>query len=106
MDDVLIDAPFAITQEMVASLRIDVVVKGSFDHYAPPAPSSGGSESAAVAEASQETEGGAHQDEGEQDMYALPRRLQMLQTVRSSTNFSVLDFVDRIQDQRDKFATK
>lgn len=100
MDDVLIDAPFVITQEMVSSLRIDVVVKGSFDAY--------GTAPAAVThkdgdEAQQEQCGAQPEEE---DMYALPRRLKMLQTVPSSTDFSVLDFVDRIQDQRDKFATK
>jgi hypothetical protein len=30
VDDVLIDAPYTVTQEMINSLRIDVVVTGSF----------------------------------------------------------------------------
>jgi hypothetical protein len=67
-------------------------------------------------------------EEGDEevDMYALPRKQRILKTVQSSTHFSgeeqkivksahfnlcctfhaVLDFVERIQDQRDKFSTK
>ncbi len=90
VDDVLIDAPFVITQEMISSLKIDVVVTGSCDggyHHGP-------------AEQEEEGQGGLG------DMYALPKRLGLLRTVQSSTHFTVLDFVERIQDQKDKFSTK
>lgn len=119
VDDVLIDAPFVITQEMIASLRIDVVVKGSFDHYRGPTSLAEADPANTVADASSsssaerddevaavENEVVGEEGEEEDDMYALPRKLRMLRTVKSSTDFSVLDFVDRIQDQRDKFATK
>ncbi len=74
VDDVLIDAPFVITQEMLSSLKITTVIKGSCDNYQ--------SASNLLEAAAEEEEG------GEADMYELPRKLGILQTVQSSTHFS------------------
>eukprot|EP01036_Dinobryon_divergens_P025925 gene25925-34520_t len=40
------------------------------------------------------------------DMYALPRQLGILKIVQCSTSLSVVDLVDRIQSQREKYETK
>lgn len=111
VDDVLIDAPFIITQEMISSLKIDVVLKGSYDHYK----SSDNistldvSNSSTISSSSGSSSENTHREPPsaiEGDMYALPKKLGILKTVQSSTTFSVLDFVERIQDQHEKFSKK
>lgn len=92
MDDVLIDAPFIITQEMISSLKIDVVLKGSYDHYK----SSDNistldvSNSSTISSSSSSSENTHREPPSaiEGDMYALPKKLGILKTVQSSTTFS------------------
>lgn len=90
----LIDAPFIITQEMISSLKIDVVLKGSYDHYKSSdnistldVNNSSTISSSSNGSSSENT----HREPPsaiEGDMYALPKKLGILKTVQSSTTFS------------------
>ncbi len=86
VDDVLIDAPFVINQEMISSLNIHTVVQ-AFPHAVE------GSEPPQLAPE-------------EVDPYELPRDQNILKHVYINYNLSALDFVERIQEQRDRFAVK
>lgn len=83
VDDVLIDAPYTICAEMLASLHIAVVVQ-SFPNDR------------------QEEEVG----EEDGDCYALPRSLGILQTIYTDYNLSAMDFVERIQHQRERYSDR
>lgn len=83
----MIDAPYVITQEMISSLRINLVARGMRQQ--------------------------AVEDKNEEDLlpttddpYTLPRELGMLQTIYCSYNITVLDFVDRIQSQQERYAKR
>jgi hypothetical protein len=80
VDDVLIDAPYDVSQEMINGLRIDVVVHGRVRP--------------------------ADEQEGEADPYALPRRLSMIRVVDSGSGLSVFDIEERIFQQRERFEVK
>lgn len=87
VDDVLIDAPYVINQEMISTLRINVVVQAlpaSLQGVAIPVVT----------------------DPDEEDPYVLSRQQNMLQQVYINYDISALDFVERIQSQRDRFETK
>lgn len=86
VDDVLIDAPYVINQEMISSLNIRTVVQ-AFPHALE------GSELPQVTP-------------DEVDPYELPRSQGILKHVFINYNLSALDFVERIQEQRDRFAVK
>ena len=86
VDDVLIDAPYVINQEMISSLHIDIVIQ--------PLPSS--LQNAKVPTVSDD----------ESDPFELPRLQGILKQIYVDYNLSALDFVERIQDQRDRFAIK
>jgi len=91
VDDVLIDAPYAVTQDMIHSLKIDVVVTG------------------AISTASDDSRNGtvkSGDSSNEEDPYLLPRQLGILRVVQCSTSMSVVDFIDRIQSQKEKFSQK
>lgn len=80
MDDVLIDAPYEISQEMINGLNIGVVVHGNV----------------------------LPEDEhdGSADPYALPRKLKMVKVVDSGSDLTVFDIEDRIFKQRERFEVK
>lgn len=80
VDDVLIDAPYDISEEMIDRLHISAVVCGSV----------------------------RPQDElsGESDPYALPRQKGILKVIPSEGTLTVLDIVKRIFIQRDRFQMK
>lgn len=83
VDDVLIDAPYVITQEMISSLRVHLVVRSCL--------------------AGQQPE---ESDVGEEDPFAVPKTLGILQTVFINHTVTALDFVDRIQKQQDRYAQR
>lgn len=80
MDDVLIDAPYDISQDMINSLDISVVVHGRVRPQA--------------------------EEDGATDPYALPRKLKMVKVVDSESNLTVFDIEDRIFRQRERFEAK
>jgi hypothetical protein len=82
----LIDAPYVITQEMISSLRINLVVRGIREAAA----SKGEEESLPT----------------QDDPYTLPREQGILRTIYTSYNITVLDFVDRIQSQQERYQKK
>jgi hypothetical protein len=87
---VLIDAPMVVTQEMICSLRINLVLIGSTKD-----------------DADDELGETHYVDDAEaQDPYRLPRELGMVRVVRSANGSSVMDFVDRIEGQRERFNVK
>jgi ethanolamine-phosphate cytidylyltransferase len=86
VDDVLIDAPYVINQDMLSSLNIQCVVQ-AFPHTL-----QGKELPLSTIE--------------EIDPYELPRVQGILQHVFINYNLSALDFVERIQEQRDRFAIK
>lgn len=96
VDDVLIDAPYIISQEMISSLKIDVVLKGSYDHYKSSdnistlAEANASTLSSSSSLASESGSASVHREPAaiEGDMYALPKKLGILKTVESSTTFS------------------
>lgn len=90
VDDVLIDAPVVVTQEMICSLRVNLVLIGSTKDDADDG--SSGEEEPLI--------------DPSMDPYRLPRQLGLLRVVRSSAGSSVMDFVDRIEGQRERFNTK
>ncbi len=83
VDDVLIDAPYVITQEMISSLGIHVVVRSC-------------PTGKTVSEPAQD----------EEDPYFLARAQDMLTTVYTSHDITAMDFVDRIQNQRERYQAR
>jgi len=79
VDDVLIDAPWVITEEMIKSLNISVVVHGSTaDPHIP----------------------------GGIPPYEIPRRLGLVVDVSSEFNLSVQNIIDRIKSNEDTYRKK
>lgn len=85
VDDVLIDAPYIINKEMIASLKIDYVIRGC--------------------PKSMQTQL-ENETESEDDPYALPKHLGILQIVYCDYDLSALDFVERIQNQRERYSER
>lgn len=83
VDDVLIDAPLKITPEMIASLNIAVVVQAYPANSPPPAVK-----------------------EGEEDPLLVPRERGLLRDVTTTHSLSAWHLVERIQQQRDRFAER
>ena len=89
VDDVLIDAPYVITSEMIASLKISKVIQGTvtedsnvIDHPLP-------------ADADSFI-----------DPYVVPKEMGIYIHIKSSLEITVLDIVQRIQTQRSRFNEK
>lgn len=97
VDDVLIDAPFEITQEMIKTLRIDLVVTGRGTPYTPAPTTPTGTESPLSPSSAMEPH---------PDPFAVPRQLGILRTVDAPISMSVLEIVNRIDSQREKFSSK
>jgi ethanolamine-phosphate cytidylyltransferase len=99
VDDVLIDAPYVLTKEMIDSLNISVVLKGHAennniyekDHFrhlhVEPSPEK-------------------HNLDDFDDPYAVPRELGILKSVESKSTLTILDIVERVIAQRDRFSKK
>lgn len=99
VDDVLIDAPYVVTNELIESLHISVVLKGHAendniyekDHFrhlhVEPSPEK-------------------HTSDNFEDPYAVPRELGILKSVESKSTITVLDIVERVIAQRDRFSKK
>jgi hypothetical protein len=78
---VLLDAPFVLTREMISSLRINVVLKGSVGPSANPDPTL-------------------------QNPFAAAAEMGILQTVEAAWPITVHDIIRRIQSQQDALAKK
>jgi len=103
VDDVLIDAPYVVTKEMIDSLNISIVLKGHVennnnnnstyekDHFrnlhVEPSPEKQNSDDF-------------------EDPYAVPRVLGILKSVESKSTITILDIVERVIAQRDRFSKK
>jgi len=109
VDDVLIDAPYSVTEDMIASLKINVVVKGTVADC--------GSSSSSSSPISPSTPPRRFADNNGsidigpdgidlEDPFAVPRRLGILQVVQSSQDLTVPDIVGRIHLQRVHFDAK
>ncbi len=97
VDDVLIDAPFEITGDLLASLNIHKVVKSDIDNIDPNATT------ASTVDLSQ------LDSPAEEDPYAVPRKAGILVEISTPSKFkklTVLDIVDRIKEQRERFEKK
>ncbi|GBG31288.1 Ethanolamine-phosphate cytidylyltransferase [Hondaea fermentalgiana] len=79
--DVLIDAPWHITREMIASLRIDVVARGTVSDHPYD-----------VIETS--------------SAYKVPKEMKILETIKSESDLSVEAIVKRILTNEEVFANK
>lgn len=96
VDDVLIDAPYIITKEMIDSLNISIVLKGHStiyekDHFRH-----------LHVEPSPEKQNSGNFD----DPYAVPRELGILKSIESKSTLTILDIVERVIAQRDRFSKK
>lgn len=81
VDDVLIDAPWEITREMIAALNISLVVTGTLRDCAEP---------------------GTEQDK----YYEIPRQLGILREVKSQSTITVEAIVERILSQESTYQSK
>lgn len=81
VDDVLIDAPWNITREMIAALNISIVATGTLRDCAVPK---------------------HHEDK----YYEVPRQLGILATVESQAKITVDDIVERILSQESAYQLK
>ena len=99
VDDVLIDAPYVVTSDMIASLRINVVVVGTVHDSPSPSPR--------VNEANAARADPSPQKGCDEDPYAVPRQLGILQVVQSEhETMCSRDIVGRICQQADHFNRK
>jgi len=107
VDDVLIDAPFEITSDMMSALKIHKVVKSDVDIIELPTPHSSRSDMTQLTD-SGET-GRASIDNNLEDPYFVPRESGALVEITTPSNFkslTVLDIVDRIKEQKERFEKK
>lgn len=88
VNDVLFDAPYIITRELLSSLNISAVVKGTVDPTCE----------------DQESEETSNIDT--EDPYFIPREMGILHIVKSDKTMTVIDIVERIHDQRDRYKEK
>ena len=92
VDDVLIDAPYVISADMISSLNIACVIKSDVDLVDSPYSELEGNNGASS-----------------EDAYELPRHQGILEEISSPSQFkklTVLDIVDRIHHQRQRFQKK
>ena len=111
VDDVLIDAPFRITAEMIASMKIDVVLHGCkpgvkpFDSskYLDDTDSSNGSISLSNGQSSPEYP--LFGQNGE-DRYAIPKKMGIYEEIESPYDQSVQKLIKRIQKNQEHYSAK
>jgi len=107
VDDVLIDAPFEITSDMMSALKIHKVVKSDVDIIELPTPHSSRGDLTHIAD--NEETGRASVDTNLEDPYFVPRQAGALAEITTPSNFkslTVLDIVDRIKEQKERFEKK
>ena len=108
-DDVLIDAPLIITEEMIDSLSINIVLHGnstedpSYMKYTDDNDYNNSSNSS-----SSDKSAGSIDRYVElcDKIYEVPRRKNIFKTFNCQSTTSYMDIVDRIQDRRDLFFKK
>lgn len=93
VDEVIIGAPWAISQELITSMNISVVVKGSVSDVE----NAGGHEHLGWAWQADATSTMIS------DEYAVPRKLGILREIKSPRSITALDVIDRILQQRESF---
>jgi ethanolamine-phosphate cytidylyltransferase len=81
VDDVLIDAPWEITREMIASLNISIVATGTLRDCAEP-------------------------KRVHDKYYEMPKQLSLLKTVESQNSLTVEEIVERILSQESAYQLK
>ncbi len=81
MDDVLIDAPYVISSEMIASLRISEVIHGTGD---------------------MDAELGSDED----DRYRHAKEQGKLHSLKNSSDFSLKTIFDRVSKNQDTFRAR
>lgn len=111
VDDVLIDAPYIITKDMIQSMHIDVVLTEKSGAV-------NGGESMNTSDSSSVVDGGvpclsdthAVSPSSSQimiDPYQIPRELNLLQQItRQSSSMSVYDIVRKVDQQKEKLSIK
>jgi len=77
VDEVIIGAPWTVTEDMIKTMNISLVVHGT--HY------------------------DENETEKMEDAYAVPKRMGMFVKVESKSNLSVLDILDRIVNNRGQY---
>jgi ethanolamine-phosphate cytidylyltransferase len=90
VDDILIDAPYVITNEMIASLHITVVARSL--------PGTMMNQPTEAAASSTPLE--------EEDPYELPKKLEILKTIYINHTITAMDFVERIQEQQERYTKR
>lgn len=91
VDDVLIDAPYIINKDMITSLKINAVMKGTVEPT--------------TEECYNNTDLAAS---NQADPYAVPREMGILHTLDSSEfgGLTVLDIVSRVSKQKNRYIEK
>jgi ethanolamine-phosphate cytidylyltransferase len=91
VDDVLIDAPYTITREMIASLNISLVLHGThkddYDQYDTHTHTNGDSEE-------------------EEDPFKIPKEMGIFQEISSDCDMSVREIIGRIQRNQEQYISK
>mmetsp|Transcript_31533 Transcript_31533/g.46785 ORF Transcript_31533/g.46785 Transcript_31533/m.46785 type:complete len:515 (-) Transcript_31533:147-1691(-) len=98
-DDVLIDAPYVITSDMIASLHISEVIHGtqSDEIFVSSSSSSNGSKKTSLKAAAQN---------GEEDRYKFVREAGLLRIMTSPSDFNLGHVFQRIQKHQEMFQAK
>lgn len=86
VDDVLIDAPYVVTRDMVASLNLSVVVHGVSPN--------------------DEQRNFENRLENDRERYRVPKELGIFQEIQTNCDFSIRKIISRIQKNHDVFQAK
>ncbi len=106
VDDVLIDAPYTVTKEMIDSLNIAVVVKGLSDNSTHASHNDLASLDSSGNSNSNINNNNNNNNTSPGDAYALPRKMGILQEINSGSTLNVLDIIKRVHGQRDRYTEK
>lgn len=111
VDDVLIDAPFKISQDMISALRISFVIVSITSESTEEKQEKDEINSSSTRGSGQPRSYSIGEIENkeidiEDDMFEIPRKLGILRYIKSKYTTDVLDFVERVHTQRDKFTAK
>lgn len=108
VDDVLIDAPFEITSDMMSALKIHKVVKSDVDNIEASTPHGSKADLANIPDQG-EMSRASIDTYIEEDPYYVPREAGLLAEISTPSMFkrlTVLDIVDRIKEQKERFEKK
>lgn len=106
VDDVLIDAPVVINREMISSLKIDTVVCVVVEESLENSNMAVYEGEATGQNKNKDNEKELPEGEGEVDAFSIAREVGIVKEIKINYNLSALDFVDRIQNQKDRFSDK